>query len=505
MAVSVIADGQQREIVLPSQATVEDLLASANITLGERDRVSHPLTLALTEGMRVTLRRVREEQICQREALPFQRVYLPYEGIPPGQERLARPGRDGAQESCFRIVIEDDVETGRIALGSPIVLAEPQDELIYVGPSRQAEAMAIPGRLSYINHGRAWTIKGNTTQKRALETGSSLDSLVFSQNRAGAALLYTVGMDEDQDFINELWMISLDEGATPLKLPATDVLYAEWRPTSSSVFAYSTGESGPGSAPWKSLNNLWLMQIDRATGLALSIDEIISERGDQALGWWGTSYRWSPRGDRLAWVRAGAMGIVDLEERRLVTLADYAPVQTAQAWVWLSTLSWSHGGNLIASAMHGAPRAGEPAETSPVFDLMVTSADGRFSALLRRSVGMWAGPAFSPNIAQPDAEYARGYLAWLRSRQPLDSLNAEHDLMIADRDGSNERRLFPPENQPGIRSSDSGLNRQDLAWSPDARFIALIYQGDLWLVEVESGAGHQITFDGGATHPVWTG
>ena len=77
--------------------------------------------------------------------------------------------------------------------------------------------------------------------------------------------------------------------------------------------------------------------------------------------------------------------------------------------------------------------------------------------------------------------------------------------MVADRDGSNQRRLFPAADQPGVRRVNSGFSANALTWSPDARFIALIYQGNLWLVEIPSGAGHQITFDGGASHPVWTG
>ena len=56
-----------------------------------------------------------------------------------------------------------------------------------------------------------------------------------------------------------------------------------------------------------------------------------------------------------------------------------------------------------------------------------------------------------------------------------------------------------------MRRVNSGFSANALTWSPDARFIALIYQGNLWLVENPSGAGHQITFDGGASHPVWTG
>ena len=35
--------------------------------------------------------------------------------------------------------------------------------------------------------------------------------------------------------------------------------------------------------------------------------------------------------------------------------------------------------------------------------------------------------------------------------------------------------------------------------------FALIDDGDLWLVDVETGAPAQVTFDGQSSNPVWTG
>ena len=52
---------------------------------------------------------------------------------------------------------------------------------------------------------------------------------------------------------------------------------------------------------------------------------------------------------------------------------------------------------------------------------------------------------------------------------------------------------------------DHGLTPKDYAWSPDARHIAAMYRGDLWLVDVETAEAHQLTFDGASSNPVWTG
>lgn len=502
--VSLLADGRTQTFTYASRVSVEELLANAKIVLGELDRVSHPLSLQLADGMLVTVRRVREEQVCQRESLPFQRQRIPYEGIAPGQERLSQAGRTGMQEACYRVVVEDDVESGRSLIGQPTILTEPRDEIVLVGPSRSVEPFELAGRLSYINNGTAWSIRGNAVNKRALRNSENLDSLVFAASPDGSALIYTVASGESEKFFNELWMVSLDDDDEPIKLAPTDVLFAEWRPRSSNTIAYSTGERGQGRAPWKSLNNLWLMQIDRQTGRTLSIQEIIGEDAGGPFGWWGTNFAWSPRGDRLAWVKADSVGVVEIEGKQVKTLLEYPEFNTSGSWVWLSQLSWSPGGNFISATAHGGPLASEPATTSPVFDLAILDANGGFKATMRPAVGMWAASSFSPSIDSPGAERSEGYLAWLQAREPYNSIYSEYDLVVADRDGSNQKVIFPDADQPGIRRSDFGLTATDMSWSPDSRHIAVVYLGDIWLVDIESGQGRQISFDGGASNPVWT-
>ena len=68
-----------------------------------------------------------------------------------------------------------------------------------------------------------------------------------------------------------------------------------------------------------------------------------------------------------------------------------------------------------------------------------------------------------------------------------------------DRDGSNRRVLFPEEGAPG-------LDPQQVVWSPEplaaeggadmAYWIAVVYQGNLWLINSQTGEAQQITGDG---------
>lgn len=502
--VIVRVDGREEALGFSQQVTVDQVLGSARIELDPRDRVSHPLVSLVDDGMAITVRRVREKQICQQQNIDFDRLQFPREGIAAGLTQLGQAGAAGIREACYRVIYEDDVEREQVLLGDPVVIREPIDEIVYISIIEQADPLFIPGRLSYINHGNAWTISENVVNKNPLTQNRRLDSLVFEQSHDGKRLLFTSDTSASDDFFNEFWLARTDGGAEPARLTPSDVLYAEWRPYTNNVIAYSTGERSVGEPGWTALNNLWLVTIELESGRALTIEEALPESRDGLLSWWGTHFAWSPYGDNMAWARADGIGLVDFEENKLKPLASYALFHSATPWVWLSQMSWSHDNQLIASIVHGAPLGDEPDEKSPIFDLTVTSADGRFSTTLQESAGMWAAPMFSPDSAAPGAEFSSGYIAWLQARESQNSMSGEYDLVVADRDGSNKRRLFPAADAPGIRMTGLGLTAKPFVWSPDGQFVAVIYQDDLWLVAIESGQAHQVTFDGGSSRPVWT-
>jgi Tol biopolymer transport system component len=100
-----------------------------------------------------------------------------------------------------------------------------------------------------------------------------------------------------------------------------------------------------------------------------------------------------------------------------------------------------------------------------------------------------------------DEDGAGGLLAFLQSTNPLDSVSSRYQLIVMDRDGSNRRLIYPADDQPGLSPGD--LDYKGFVWSPDGRQIALIYQGNLFLVDVVTGLAQQITQDGQAGSPRW--
>jgi hypothetical protein len=68
-------------------------------------------------------------------------------------------------------------------------------------------------------------------------------------------------------------------------------------------------------------------------------------------------------------------------------------------------------------------------------------------------------------------------------------------------DGSNRQTVFPSE-------GSAGLEPQKLVWSPvstgaDDLWVALIYQGNLWLLNAQTDQAQQITGDGSIIAEDW--
>jgi resuscitation-promoting factor RpfB len=73
-------------------------------------------------------------------------------------------------------------------------------------------------------------------------------------------------------------------------------------------------------------------------------------------------------------------------------------------------------------------------------------------------------------------------VAYLQSIFIEQSDTSRYRLMVMDRDGSNNRLLFPP-------ADANGIEPQIPAWAPASLegqtgdFLAVVYQGNLWLVD----------------------
>lgn len=101
---------------------------------------------------------------------------------------------------------------------------------------------------------------------------------------------------------------------------------------------------------------------------------------------------------------------------------------------------------------------------------------------------MWSGPRWSP--------VGDGLVAYGQAQSPRNSQDSRYELFVMDQDGSNKRRLFPPE---GL----TGLIAPDVAWSPWGDALIVVYEGNLYRIDVGTADLDLLTSDGQSSNPRW--
>jgi resuscitation-promoting factor RpfB len=490
ITVSLIADGAQKDIEVPAGTTAQVALEKAGIIPGNLDRSNPPFYTVLKDGSKVQLIRVTENFEITDVTIPFSQQFIHNESLPEGERMLIQPGTNGTQEITYRHVLEDGVEVSRVQFKS-VVVNDSKPEIWMVGVQAPFAPQQINGALAYLIGGNAWVMLENTGKRHPLVSSGDLDGRVFTLSPDGAWLLYTRKPSEaTKDVINSLWAIAVNtENAEPIDLKINNIIhFAAWVPNKLYQISFSTVEPRQTAPGWQANNNFSVMNFTPG-GKPSPVDEIIEAGSGGVYGWWGTTYAWSPDGKQLAYARPDGVGLVDLENKQLNPLEEMVPLQTHRDWAWVPPVSWSKDGQTLYTVIH-KPDPGETTpEESPLFDLAAILPGTGQMIDLSNEVGMFAYPV----VASLNA-HDLGY-AFLQSLNRKQSETSRYLLMTADLDGSNPVRLFPDDGSQGI-------DPQQVVWSPPGgpsgfnNLIAVIYQGNIWLVDPLQKKNYQITGDG---------
>lgn len=498
VTVTLLADGESRTLDLPAGSTVQQALEAAGVTPGPLDRLTPPAYTLLNENTTIRLVRVREEYQTRTEPIPFPSQTLPNEALPAGERRLIQAGQPGEQQITTRIVYEDGIKISQVDL-PPVILRKPVEEIIMVGVQNPFVTLPLAGRLAYLNAGNAWLMEGSTANRRPIVTTGDLDGRVFSLSPDGAWLLFTRKSDlpTDQE-INTLWVAPIEarpQEPIPLRV-ANIVHFADWRPGETYLIAYSTVEPRPTAPGWQANNDLILLPFDPKKREPGKPQEVLSTSSGGIYGWWGTTFAWSPDGTQLAYSRPDSIGLVDLENGRLIPLVNISPLTTYGDWAWVPSLAWSPNGLALYFVHHVPGESTTRPEESPFFDVQAFSLLNRNLIPLIERAGMFAYPTPSPaRLENGELAYR---LAYLQAIFPLQSATSRYRLVVMDRDGSEATVLFPERTQPGLRP-------QVPLWSPQPGqdWLAVLYEGNLWLVDATSGNAYQVTGDGLTSRLDW--
>ncbi len=463
------------------------------LPLESQDRVEPPPYTVLGDGNSVTLTRVEEVFETEQQIIPFERQVVRNESLPEGETRLVQAGVNGLEELTYRRVLEDDVEISKSVVKS-VILQEALPEIMMVGAQSSFAPLPIPGRLVYLAGGNAWSIDTSTANRTALVTTGDLDGRIFELSPNGNYLIFTRKSTKPADQeINTLWAVRTD-GSKPFATGISNVVhFADWIPGTNSI-AYSTVEPRSTAPGWQANNDLHRYSV--TTGARA---RVLDASSGGVYGWWGMTFAFSAEG-RLAYARPDGIGLVDLDGKYLKPLLSITPFNTHSDWAWLPSLAWGADGETLYYISHAPPPSLVSEEDSPFFDINAVLLENNTTVPIAQQTGMFAYPSVSS--LQSSTRERPYQVAYLQAIFPSQSETSRYRVVVMDRDGSNRRTIFPANDAPG-------LEPQTLAWAPDViegqsgDFLALVYQGNLWLVDSGNGQAYQVTGDGLVTRIDW--
>jgi resuscitation-promoting factor RpfB len=493
ITVDITADGTSRSVTVAAGSTVTQAFQTADIILGNLDRTEPPPYTVLKDGDAIALTRVKEVFETEEQIIPFERQVVRNESVPEGETRLVQAGVNGKQELTYRIVLENEVEVSRSIVKS-VILQEGAPEIVMIGAQATFAPLPTPGKLVYLAGGNAWIIDSSTANRTPLVTTGDLDGRIFSLSPRGDYLIFTRKSTKPaSQEINQLWAVRTN-GNKPFNTGIVNVVhFADWIPNTGS-FAYSTVEPRATAPGWQANNDLLRYSI--STG---ERRRIIEPNSGGVYGWWGMNFSFSPDG-RLAYARPDGIGTVDLDGKALKPLISITPFNTRSDWAWLPTIAWGADGKTLYYTTHAPPPSLIPDEDSPFFDLNARSFTNSTDFQMAAGTGMFAYVAISS--VQSSSRERPYQVAYLQAIFPEQSETSRYRVVVMDRDGSNRHTIFPANDAPG-------LEPQVPVWAPDiidgqsGDFIALIYQGNLWLVDSGNGQAYQVTGDGLVTRIDW--
>ncbi len=509
-SITLVADGKTREVT--SEAlTVRDLLRENDIKLDADDRVRPAEPTLIKDAMTVRVVRVETHTETEEREIPYDRRTVHDASIPAGESQLLEPGTTGIEELTYRITLEDGIEVDR-RLVRQTTLREPRTEVILAGAQTEQGPVPITGTIAYIANHNAWLMQRTSHNQRRLTHKGDLDGRVFSLSSDGTHVLFTRVPTEtgESAHLNTLWILDTSTAnAEPVRLEVDSILWAAWEPScevshtgSPCRIAYTRGATAEGNPGWRAKNDLWVARPRPNTGELFAKRQLLEPIRSGSYSWWGTTYTWSPNGQSMAYARADEVGVIRVYDGRREAICQFPPYRTYAPWVWTPTVEWSQEGLYIVTTLHGPAPTGQAPEDSPVFDVWVLSADGTITAELASEAGMWSAPTFAPGT---------GMISFGRARSPYASQTSSYDLQVMDRDGSDQRLIFPA-------GEEIGLKYPETAWSPAGDQIVAVYQGNLYLIDIpgkeegrpstEKGneatpTTHQLTISGGVTAVRW--
>jgi hypothetical protein len=477
-------------------------LNQAGISLAGNDRVVPALSVTLAESMLIEVIRVEEVIETEQAVIPFEVIRQPTENLPTGQEKLLQAGKNGLRETIYVRIFENGQEVSYSEVSSRDI-EEAVDEIILIGIQSSVAPISLPSQLAYVSDGNAWIMDQSTANRILIVPTGDLDGRIFSLSEDGKWLLFTRA-EEDQDLINSLWAVDLESGGDNLvELDTENIIhYAGWYSAPDQKYIFSSVEPRLSAPGWQANNDL-VIKIFSENGWTSTVSTLQETNyGGGVYGWWGTDFQLSPEKDFLVYSTPDQVGIIPVEEPEKQVYLEIIPYKTQGDWAWMPGIGIGPMGMVIYTVDHAAQEGSLSREESPVFDLVAIPLTGGGVRQIVPNVGMFAYPLPSPIQTKQSGE-ASYQVAYLQAVFPEQSATSNYRIALMDRDGSNQYLIFPAPDKPGLQPSKNWG-----AWSPEqiasgAYPLAVIYEGNIWILDPEAGDSWQVTGDGSVQALDW--
>ena len=129
--VSIKCDGKTESKAVEA-ATVGDALKELGVTLGSDDRVSPEAKTEITDGMEITVDRVKIETETQKVTIEYDVEYVYDDSMSSGVEETRTSGQNGEKEVTFKVTYVNGEEEGR-EITEEKILIEPVNAVVAIG------------------------------------------------------------------------------------------------------------------------------------------------------------------------------------------------------------------------------------------------------------------------------------------------------------------------------------------------------------------------------------
>jgi 3D (Asp-Asp-Asp) domain-containing protein len=179
--VTVAADGNKRTVYL-TKGTIKDALDKAYIVLGEKDFTNLAVNRQAAPGDYITVTRVKEETLIEKENIPYKVVTKENNKLKKGTEKVVQKGKEGIKEREILIAYHNGVEVSREVVEERIA-QEPMDRIIdkgtYVEPPPTSRGSITRDKKVSSKSSSSKTTSNTTSTKTSNKATNSKESKTF--------------------------------------------------------------------------------------------------------------------------------------------------------------------------------------------------------------------------------------------------------------------------------------------------------------------------------------